>query len=809
MDWLRHDLKYAVRALGRRPGFTALAVFTLAAGLGVNTVAFSAVNALLYKPFRFANADVAGWLFVGTSRDPLNESSIATFEAIKRGATTLDYVAGQGRVPLAFKDGGLTREVWSLVVSADYFSIVAVQPVRGRTLTATDGSGSEVSVLVSERFWNRQLASRELSGLTVHVNGRDAAVVGVIPDDHQGPGGLFEPDLWVPLEARRALALPARLEAKDNTWLGLLAKPRTGTTTAAIQGEVSALAAPTMTLPPGEEMRVSYTRFVERHPEVRSLSPVAAIGMVAVGMVLLIACFNVASLILARAIERRRELSVRAALGASRWRLSRQILTEALVLAVAGGAAALVLASWSATLLGTFSLPAPIPQRLHFVTDARLIAFSIGAALLAAVVPALAPVWHIARADLARWVRVAGTSDAGAFGQRRTRRVFVTLQIAGSTLFLGCALITAQRFFTAWQLDPGFNIADTAVLTLDPVQYGRSPERARELAETIAARVRSTPAIAAVTIADRMPFYVGAFRSRQISKDGHPCADGGCVTAGVYAIDGRYFETMETPVVAGRTIDPDNASDVQGSAVISEAAAAVLWPGESPIGRRFKDDTAGDWREVVGVVRDITHRAPDEAKRPYLYLPLTTANTGGDLVIVARAQAGRGSAAALPALREAVQAVDATLPIQSLQTMDERMALPMWLPRTMTGFFGVCGALAVLLSTIGLFGVTHYTVSRRGREFGVRAALGATSRDMRRLVFGETLRLAGPGVVLGAVAIVTVVAIARATLPSVPVIGIAPYLTAIAIQTVVTLLASWSPARRAGTSDPLEILRQE
>ncbi|HET9371648.1 MAG TPA: FtsX-like permease family protein, partial [Vicinamibacterales bacterium] len=474
-----------------------------------------------------------------------------------------------------------------------------------------------------------------------------------------------------------------------------------------------------------------------------------------------------------------------------------------------GGVAALVLASWSSTLLGAFSLPAPIPQRLHFVTDWRLIAFSIGAALVAAVVPALAPVWQIARADLARWVRVAGTSDAGAFGQRRTRRVFVTIQIAGSTLFLGCALITAQRFFSAWQLDPGFNTADTAVLTIDPMQYGRSPERARELAETVAGRVRSTSTIAAVGVADRIPFYVGGFRNRMLSIDGHPCADGGCVTAGVYAIDAHYFETMAMPVVAGRTIDPGNARDVQGSAVISETTASALWPNESPIGRRFKDDTQGVWREVVGVVRDITHRAPDEAKRPYIYVPLTAAASTSDLVIVARARPGLGSAAALPALRDAVQAVDPTLPMQSLQTMDERMALPMWLPRTTTGFFGICGALAVLLSTIGLFGVTHYTVSRRGREFGVRAALGATAGDMRRLVFGETLRLAGPGVVLGVLAIVVVVAIARATLPSVPVIGATPYLAAVTIQTLVTLLASWSPARRAGSSDPLEVLRAD
>ncbi|MEZ5320386.1 MAG: FtsX-like permease family protein [Vicinamibacterales bacterium] len=808
MDWFRHDLKQALRLLARRPGFSALAILALAVGLGVNTVAFSAVNALLYKPFRFAGAESAGWLFVGTSRDTLAESSVPTFETIATGARTLAAVAAEGRVPLAWSHDGQTDEIWSLVVSADYFSIVQVSPTAGRTLGPGDGTRGDLPVLVSERFWRRHLDARaDLGAIPLGLNGQSAAIVGVLPDDYQGPGGLYEPDVWVPLDARRTVSLPEPYEDADRGWLTLIGRPAPGVTAEAIRSELAALTADPTLASQGVERRVRYERFVDRHPEARGLATVAGIGLLAVGAVLLIACFNVAGLMLARALERRRDLSVRAALGASRWRLARSLLTEGLVFATIGGAAALLLAAWSASLLSAFSLPAPIPQRLHFVTDWRLVAFSAVAALVAALVPALAPMWQLARTDLARWSRLGGTAGAGAFGQRRARRGFVLLQIAGSTLFLATALVTVNAFRDAWSIDAGFDADRTAVLTLDPAQYDVTPADALMLVAQMADRLRATPGVEAVGLTDRPPFAVGITPAHRISADGRDCASGGCETAGVIRADAGYFRTTARGPVAGDVPDAgpwrDRPDDV---AAVNEAAAARLWPGQSPIGRSFKDDTEGRWREVVAVLPDATV-AFGRAATPQLYLPLSAADGAGGLGIIAR---GASDATALLApMREAARAVAPTVPVQAVQTLAERVALPLWLPRTTISFFGLCALLAVALSTVGLFGVTYYAVNQRRREFGVRSALGASTRDVGRMIVAETLRLAAPGVLLGVLAAILVVVINRAALSGLDAPGPLPFVAAVAIQFAVTAAAAWSPARRAARANPLEVLRAE
>jgi predicted permease len=547
---------------------------------------------------------------------------------------------------------------------------------------------------------------------------------------------------------------------------------------------------------------VRYERFIDRHPEARGLAPIANIGLIAVGSVLLIACFNVAGLMLARSFERRRDIGVRAALGAGRWRLARALLTEGLLLAVIAGAAALLLAYWSASILSAFSLPAPIPQRLHFVTDWRLVGFAVLVSALAALIPSLAPIWQIARADLTQWSRAGQTAGAAGLGQRRTRRVFVLLQVAGSTLFLTTALMTATAFRGAWQLDPGFDVDRTAVLTVSPTSFGATPAAALATMRAVAARVAGAPGVEAVTVTDRAPYQLGVARQMQVSADGRDCASGGCTAMSITRIDRGYFSTSTRRVVAGTPSDADDSAQAS-SIVINQAAADRLWPGETPIGKSFRVD--GVWREVRGVVTN-AQPAQNVTESPTAFLPFERGGAGGSLAVIVR---GHGDARALIApMRDALRGIDPALPIQSIQTMDERMALPLWMPRTILGFFTICATLAVLLSTVGLFGVTYFAVNQRRREFGVRSALGASIADVRRLVLGETIRLAAPGVALGLAAAFGTMLIARATLPSVPALGLAPYGLAMVIQVLVALAAGWSPARRAAKAQPVEVLRE-
>jgi hypothetical protein len=364
--------------------------------------------------------------------------------------------------------------------------------------------------------------------------------------------------------------------------------------------------------------------------------------------------------------------------------------------------------------------------------------------------------------------------------------------------------MTASAFRDAWHLDPGFDIAHTAVLTAGPAQYGATREAALETMRAVAERVAAAPGVRAVTIIDRAPYQVGYPVLLNASTDGRDCADGGCTRLTVTRVDRGYFDVSSRRLVAGQLPEPGHDLD-STRVVINEAAAGRLWPGRPAVGSSFKDAATGLWREVSAVVAN-TEAALGIAEPPLVLLPLDPAGAGGSLSVIAR---GDGPAASLVGpMRDALRSVDAALPVQSLQTMDERMALPLWLPRTTLGFFTVCAALAVLLSTVGLFGVTYFAVNQRRREFGVRSALGATVGDLRRLVLGETVRLAAPGVALGLALAMGTGLVAESLLTSIPAPGLAPYGLAVLIQVGVTIAAGWSPARRAASAAPVEVLRE-
>ncbi|MBI3400161.1 MAG: ABC transporter permease [Acidobacteria bacterium] len=421
MDWLRHDLRAALRLLARRPGYSLLAVLTLAIGLGVNTVAFGAVNALLFRSSRIARGEEISWLFIGTRTQPLADASLPMFERVRRESKTLESVAAEGRVALAYETGAQTDQIWALAVSPDYFLTVHLPLAFGRTWRADESSPDTLVVLVTERFWRSRLgASRDLSSLTLKINRQPARVVGVVRDDFEDPGGVFEPDVFVALNARALLGLPTAYGEASNRWLTLITRPKHGATEDAIRADVLPIVRDEAAAEgeSAEDLRVSYTRIADGNPSLRSFTRIATIGLVAVGSVLLIACFNVAGLLLARSVERQRELGIRSALGASRARLISQLLAENTVLAALGAGVAILLARWSAVLLSAFSLPAPIPERLQFPTDWRLFGYTAALAAFAAVVPALAPAWHVLGSDLTSWLK-AGAGSAG--GHRQTQ----------------------------------------------------------------------------------------------------------------------------------------------------------------------------------------------------------------------------------------------------------------------------------------------------------------------------------------------------------------------------------------------------
>jgi predicted permease len=793
VDSFALDLRYAVRSFLRHPGFSALAVLTLAIGIGVNAVAFSAVSALLFKPFAFPGADRLAWVMSSSREDPYGQMSWTTYEALRR-VRAFDEVAAETRAPLAWQSGGMSQQVWGLLVTSNYFSTLSARPAEGRLLVPGDRSGS-LAVAVSERFWRAHFGDRFSSGHTLVINGQLASVVGVVPDGFQGPGGLYEPDLWMPLEQARDLRLTGTRASAEDPTLTVVARLRDGVTVARARSELEGMARGLQ-----DQTDTALAQGIvlypmrEGHPELRGMAPLVWLAMSVVGVVLLIACFNVASLLLARASERRREISMRAALGAGRFRIIRQMLTEGMVLAVCAGAAALAFAAWSGKLLAAFSLPAPIPQRLHLGLDSRVLVGTLLMVVIASVLPSLLPAWHATRRRALRLQDTLGVSG------RRTRNAFVIAQIAGSTIFLAAALLFVRSFLNVSSLEPGFDTQHVVVAELSPFLYGYDANRTELFAREAQARIAALPGVRQVSVSDRAPYFVGFAQSTVYSLSAD-CAAGRCPGASVYRVAPGYLRSLGIPLLEGRELTRD---DGKSRVVINARLAAQLWPGRTAVGQVLRLGKAGTPVEVVGVAADVKLRSPSEKAAPVIYRPWRGEDARDGLTLVVRTVDDAPSM--LAAVREAISALDPAVPTQSLQAMRERMEIPLWPARTMAGFFAICGGLSLVLATVGLFGVTYYLVQQRTHEFGVRMALGATRGRVMRIVLGEGARVALAGTLLGAAG-----AFVAARLLSRALVDVSPadpltYAATAALQLLVALGACALPAWRASGGELAQII---
>ena len=802
MDSFLQDLRYTFRTLARRPGFAALAVLTLAVGIGVNTVAFSAVNALLLRPFKAADADRVGWVLISSPGNPHGSASPLDFEELARGSLTFAALAAEGRLPVSLHTESGAEQAWSMLVSGAYFGTIGARAEIGRVLSESDVATSDLVAVVSHRFWTERLDRGSIAGRSIVLNGRSFSVIGVMPDDFQGPGGLYTPDVWLPLERRDVLNLPASLRSGE--WLTLVGRLRDGVAPAQADAELSAMS---QSLPraPGKEATRRTIRFYPMaggHPDLQGIGRVAWVAMAVVGLVLLIACFNVAALLMARASERQREIGVRSALGASRGRILRQLVTEGTVLAAVSGTATLVIAAWSGTLLSTFSLPAPIPQKLHLGIDGTLIAFTIALVIVAGVFPAVIPALQATRANLVGSLRVESR-----LGGRpsRTRNAFVVAQVAGSTLFLAAASLFVRSFLNSTAFDPGFDVRHAAVIQLSPSLYGYDDGRARVMVEALQQRISAVPGVLAVGASDRVPFYVGFPKSVEYSNGADDCSITDCRRATEYAVSPSHFEALGIAIQQGRAFNPGDAATAS-SVVVSAHMAALLWPGESPIGRTVRLGDKGRPVEVIGIAADIKHRNMNEPIGAFVYRPIAPDEWADEISLAIRTSGD--PAAVLAAVREQARSIDPAMPV-TVTTMTERMKIPLWPVRTAAGFFLICGALALLLATVGLFGVLYFTVTQRTREFGIRVALGATSRRVMAVVLKEGLVLAAIGVTLGgAAAYVAARFLSRALFevqPGDPV----SFAATVTIQLAVALLACGVPAWRATRADPMIALRQD
>lgn len=808
MDNLLSDLRFAVRSLLARPGLSALAVLTLAIGIGVNTVAFSALNALLFKPSRFPGAETLGWIMTRAPGNPYGLSSLPDYQDLARNVRAFETVAAEGRMPLSMLAGNRARQVWGLVVSGNYLSTLRATPAIGRIFSDADRTSPDLPAIVSARFWSELGGGPSVAGRTLTLNGRIVSIVGVLPDGFQGPGGLYEPDLWIPLDRLQVLNMPARLLERGEPWLTVVGRLAPGVTAAQAGGDLQGVATGLATAHPDTTRHRSlvFAPMVDGNPEVRGLAPYGWMALGVVGVVLVIACFNVAALLLARASDRQREIGVRTALGASRSRIIRQFAVEGLLLAVASGAAAIVVARWSADLLSAFSLPSPIPQRLHIGVDHRLIGFTVVLVAFAGIVPALLPAVQATRVNL-----VASMRMETALGPRRSRwrNAFMVAQIAGATLFLTTALLFLRSFWTQASTNPGFDTAHLVVLELKPSDFNYDTARSRVFFEHLVERVRALPGVERVALGDRVPFYVGFPKTTRASADGTDCATTDCRNVYVYGIGPGYMAALGVPVVAGEEFSPQLATltDRTDSVLVSRKLAERLWPGRSAVGEWIREGKDGRQLRVIGVAADVNHHRLGETPREYLYRPLLASEYADAVTVIVRTTGD--PAPLVSTIQDQVHALDALLPPGSAKTMERRMEMPLWPARTAAGFLAVCGTLALVLATVGLFSLTYMTVSQRTREFGIRAALGASPRRVMGLVLREGIVLTLPGVALGLAGAAVAGRLAASGLVGVSPIDPSTYAASAALQAAVALAACLLPAYRATRVDPMLALRVE
>jgi len=807
MDSLLQDLRYAVRTLVERPGFTVVAVLTIALGVGGTTAMFGVVDAVLLRPLPYAEPDRLVMLWTRTPGGPQAAASWPEFVDWREQSHSFADMAVWRGQSVSLTGGAEPERVVGAFVSDRFFPLLGARPALGRTFTAeeTDPATARPVAVLGHGLWQRRFGSDPgILGRSLVLNGQSHTVVGVLGPDFDGGnapahGWFMGCDVFLPISYfpnKKGLA-------RGETEILVLGR---------LRPEVDASQA-------GTDMAVVARRLEQAYPDthagrgveivplheqiVGSFKPALLVLLGAVGLVLLIACANVANLLLARASRRRRELALRAALGAGRTRLLRQLLTESAVLALLGGALGLLVGHWGLALLMSLAPAGVLPGSLTL--DGRVMAFALVLTAATGVCFGLVPAIQASRPDLDGVLKEAGRGGSGSAGHR-FRDVLVVAEVTLSLVLLVGAGLLLRSAVALQRAELGFRPDHvlTAEFRLPPARYPEPRVIAAFFRQTLE-RLRAVPGIESAALARAVPFSGnGGSTTLQVEGELEP-PKGREPVAQLNIVSPDYFRTMGIRQLEGRDFDEHDTADVPSVAVVNETMARQLWPGMDPIGRRLRLPDAG-WVTVVGVVGDVRHSGPSEPPQPQIY---TTHEQDARIFacVVART-AGEPMAMAAP-MRAALWAVDKDQPVWKVRAMEELITGSRGTARAMSLLVGVFAAVALALAGVGIYGVMAYAVSQRTREIGIRMALGAASGRVLRLVVGRALVLTSVAIVLGAIG-ATVLARLLGTLlfgvgPADPVtFGVA----AAALASVGTL-AAYLPARRAARIDPVRALAEE
>ena len=811
MFTFRQDLRHAVRALAKQPGFTLVALLTLALGIGANTAIFGIVNAVLLRPLPYHEPDrvVLLWShWINWSKTWVSQAELEDYQQ----AQSLEHVAAFSSTSFNLTGGGEAIRVLAAEVQPDIFAALGTTPIAGRAFTAEeDQPGHSHVAMLSEGLWRTRFASDpQAIGRTIQLDAASYTIVGVLPGALRLPldyANRTLTQLWVPI----ALG-PSDPQSRGNHGLNVLGRLKPGVTLAKAQAEIDTITQGFRSRFPNTYDNEFGVTLVTAPAEVfGEIRPALLLLLLAVGAVLLIACANVANLLMARSDARQKELAIRIVLGAGRGRIVRQLLTEALVLSGIGGAAGIALAYGLTRGLVALD-PLKIPRLQDVAIDGRVLAFTAVVAVLTGILFGIVPALQSARTDLQPVLKEGGRDSHVAGGW--LRRALVVGEIAASVVLVAAAMLLARSFAHLLDVNAGFNPAHALTLrtSLPNATYANST--AMVLAYTdVERRLREAPGVKAAGAVTGLPL-ASTRGDWGIRIEGRPVNGKNGLAADWQVVTPGYFDAIGTPLRSGRMFTGADRADTLPVIIVNETMAKKFWPGESAVGRRMTMGGNNNWITVVGVVEDVHHRGLDVLPRPEMYRPHAQFRYGAatdpavsTMTWVIRTE--RDPRAAVGEARAAIHAVDPDLGVSEVTTLEQIMADSTSDRRLNMLLFALLGGLALALATIGIYGVVAYSVTQRGHEIGVRMAIGAQRADVIRMVLGEGGRLAVAGIALGSALAIGSGRLIRGLLFDVSATDPITLGAVAAGLLGVALLASYIPARRATRVDPMVALRGE
>ena len=806
---LWQDLRYGARVLRKQPSFTLIAVLTLALGIGANTAIFSVVNALLLRPLPFPEAERLAIVATTVRRERVEtrSTSYPDFVSWRDQSTVFEQIAASNGNSFSLLGEGDAERVSGELVSANYFSLLGVRAAFGRTFLPEEDSTPDTHrvALIGHGLWQRHFGGTpNLIGQTIQLSDGSYTVVGIMPEGFRGISDQAE--LWLPMMMSSAVRPGQNLQMRNQRWLSTIARLKPGVSLQQARAEMDAIARRLEQTYPDTNANRGALVTPLREQLFGNMQLTLWILSGAVGCVLLVACANVANLLLQRAATRRKETAIRLALGATLGRLMRQLLTESLLLALGGGALGVVLAFWSADFLISLS-PISFPSFVKLTPDARVLGFSLLLSVLTGVLFGLAPALQAAKPMVSEVLKESGRGTSGGLGRSRLLGSLVVSEIALALVLLVGAGLMVRTLQRLQAVDPGFDSGHLLTMRFNPPTQKYPLTQIGVFNRLVRERLQTLPGVQSFALSSDLPLS-GDTSAGPIELEGQSVLPSESeIRMYSHRVTPQFFSTLGIPLVKGRDFTDNDHAQAPGVVIINEGLARRYWPGEDPIGKRLREaGSEKPWVSIVGIVADVKYRGlprnPNDD--PDVYFPLLQ-RPANNLCMAVRTE---GEPISLTAsIRSELQKLDPSLPVYSFTTMAQQVARQTMQSRFSAWLLGIFGALALALSAVGIYSVMAYAVEQRTQEVGIRMALGARAGDVLKLVIRQGMRLALLGVALGTGAALVLTQLMKGLLFGVAAADPATYAGIAFLLMAVALLACWIPARRATKVDPLVALR--